>query len=204
MDVTTAYMYSVGSLPQMFEAIQKAGVPPRFTHDFLVNLGFKSSNDRSFVNVLKGLGFVDSNAVPTATYREYRDKGVAPRLLARQIRTAYQGLFLVDENAQNLTAEAVKGRLSSITGKDESVVKKMASTFVALCKLADFKQPLPQDTKVEEQEQEEKVESPALEEVTRKLPQSLAFSHVIYINLPTTRDVGVYDAIFKSIREHLQ
>jgi len=62
MDVTNAYMYTVKSLPQMFEAIQKAQVPPRFTHDFLRTLGFKSTNDRAFINVLKGLGFLDSDA----------------------------------------------------------------------------------------------------------------------------------------------
>lgn len=46
MEVTNAYMYTVKNLAQMFEAIQKAQVPPRFTHDFLRTLGFKSTNDR--------------------------------------------------------------------------------------------------------------------------------------------------------------
>ena len=199
MNVTSAYMYTVKNLPQMFEAIQKAQVPPRFTHEFLRTLGFKSTSDRAFINVLKGLGFLDANATPTQAYRDYRDKNIAKRVLARQIRTAYQGLYLTDENAHDLGVEAVKGKLSTITGKDESVTQKMASTFKALCQLADFKQELP--PKVEKPE-EESVESPALEQITPR-PQGLAFSHVIYINLPTTRDVGVYNAIFKSIREHL-
>ena len=95
--------------------------------------------------------------------------------------------------------DPVKGKLSTITGKDEAVTQKMASTFKALCQLADFKQELP--AKVEKPE-EESVESPALEQITPR-PQGLAFSQVVYINLPTTRDVGVYNAIFKSIREHL-
>lgn|SRR5579884_1248282 len=43
MDVTNAYMYTVKSRPQMFEAIQRAQVPPRFTHDFLRTLGFKAA-----------------------------------------------------------------------------------------------------------------------------------------------------------------
>jgi hypothetical protein len=192
-------MYTVKSLPQMFEAIQKAQVPPRFTNEFLKALGFKSSNDRAFINVLKGLAFLDANATPTKAYSDYRDKGIAKQVLAQQIRTAYKSLYMTDENAHDLNAEAIKGKLSTITGKDASVVAKMASTFKGLCSLGDFStKPKDKVSKIED----EPVESPALEEITPK-PQGLAFSHVVYINLPTTRDVAVYDAIFKSIREHL-
>lgn len=203
MNVTTAYMYTVKNLPQMFQAIQRAQVPPRFTHEFLKTLGFKGSNDRAFINVLKGLGFLDSTSVPTASYREYKDSAVAKAILARQIRTAYEGVFLADENANGLTAEAVKGKLSTISGKDQSVVKKMATTFKALCELGDF------SAKVEikggernDELAEDLIESPALAAIMPQV-KGLAFSHVVYINLPTTRDPAVYDAIFKSIRDHL-
>lgn len=43
MSVTSAYMYTVGDLTKMFDALQKAQVPPRFTHSFLQTLGFKST-----------------------------------------------------------------------------------------------------------------------------------------------------------------
>jgi hypothetical protein len=199
MDVTNAYMYTVKNLPQMFEALQKAQVPPRFTHDFLRSLGFKSTNDRAFINVLKGLGFLDGNAMATQFYREFRDKKAAPLVLANQLRQAYKGLFLADDNAQDLSVEDLKGKLATLTGKDESVVKKMASTFKALASLADFKE---QSLRTADDHGEEPVESPALEQVTPR-PAALSFSHTIYINLPATRDIAVFDAIFKSIREHL-
>src|SRR5437773_9826197 len=99
MSVTTAYMYTVKSVPQMFEAIQKAQVPPKFTNEFLRTLGFKSSNDRAFINVLKGLGFLDATSTPTKAYNDYRDKNTAKHVLAQQIRAAYKGLFMTDENA---------------------------------------------------------------------------------------------------------
>ena len=98
--------------------------------------------------------------------------------------------------------EAVKGKLATLTGKDEAVIKKMAQTFKALCKEADFSQPPPPEVQSAVAIEEQVVESPALERVTLQ-PHGLAFSHCVYINLPTTRDVAVYDAIFKSIREHL-
>src|SRR5436309_1965064 len=137
MEVTNAYVYTVKNLPQMFEAIEKAHVPPRFTYGFLRTLGFKSTNDRAFVNVLKGLGFLDANSVPTTAYKEYRDKNAAKVVLARQIRQAYKGLFMADENAGDLAIDALKGKFATLTGKDEAVLKKMASTFKALGGLAD-------------------------------------------------------------------
>ncbi|OGS22189.1 MAG: hypothetical protein A3J70_03860 [Elusimicrobia bacterium RIFCSPHIGHO2_02_FULL_61_10] len=108
MEVTNAYMYSTKNVSLMLEAMQRASVPPKFTHEFLKTLGFKSTNDRAFINVLKGLGFLDANSTPTKTYRDYRDKDNARKVLAGQIRAAYQGLFLADENANNLNMEQIK------------------------------------------------------------------------------------------------
>ena len=198
--VTSAYAYTVKPIADLFAAIQRAQVPPKFTQDFLKTLGFKSTNDRAMINVLKGLGFLDANAAPTQVYRDYRDKGQARQVLARQLRAAYAGLFQTDDSAQTLPADTVKDRLASITGKDESVVQKMAATFKALTLLADFSTP-PEPAKAPKTE-DDVVESPALDAVTPR-PQGLAFAHTIYVNLPTTRDSAVYDAIFKSIREHL-
>jgi hypothetical protein len=204
MEVTSAYLYVVNTLPKILESIQRAQVPAKFTNSFIQVLGYKSTNDRAFVNVWKGLGFLDGSSTPTEHYKQFRDKNVAKAVLARQIRVAYRGLFGADENAQHLALDALKGKLATLTGKDETVVKKMAHTFQALCKEADF-------TATAEKSEAKPpadvaadvvVESPALDEVTPRL-QGLAFSHMIYINLPASRDIAVYDAIFKSLREHL-
>lgn len=201
MDVTNAYAYTVKNLPELFHAIQKASVPPKFTNSFLQTLGFKSTNDRSFINVLKGLGFLDSNASPTAVYSQYKDRDIAKKILAQQIRKAYAGIFMSDENAQSLSGEAIKGKLATLTGRDESVIDKMASTFKTLVALADFSGAAPVRSKPPETLPDDKVESPALQKVAPS--SAIAFSHVLYINLPATKDISVYDAIFKSMREHL-
>jgi len=130
---------------------------------------------------------------------------MAKAVLARQIRIAYRGLFAVDENAQNLSLDSIKGKLATLTGKDETVVKKMAQTFQALCKEADFSASAGREPEAKppaDVAADVVVESPALDAVTPRL-QGMAFSHTIYINLPATRDIAVYDAIFKSIRDHL-
>jgi len=128
---------------------------------------------------------------------------VAKRVLARQLRTAYGGLFELNTKAYELTVDEVRGKLASLTGKDEAVVKNMAATFATLAKEADFSSapPLPTPAAVAEARQND-VESPALSP-QQPVAGALAFSHTIYINLPATRDIAVYDAIFKSLRENL-
>src|SRR4051795_1214196 len=88
MEVTSAYLYVSNTLPKILESLQKAQVPDKFTNAFLQALGHKSTNDRAFINVWKGLGFLDANATPTPSYREFRDKSIAKAVLARQIRIA--------------------------------------------------------------------------------------------------------------------
>jgi hypothetical protein len=41
-----AYMLTVKNPPRVFQTVRDAGVPDRFTHSFLKQLGFASSTDR--------------------------------------------------------------------------------------------------------------------------------------------------------------
>ena len=45
--------------------MQSAGVPEKFTFEFLKKLGFGSSNDRALPSLLKKLGFLDQTGSPT-------------------------------------------------------------------------------------------------------------------------------------------
>ncbi len=201
MALTTTYMQTCKNLDGILQAIRKAGVPPKFTNEFLKGLGFTSSNDRSVIGVLKGLEFLDSNGVPTSAYHELRDESKWKKVLGRQMKKAYEDLFLSDTTAHSASVEKVKGFFATKTGKDRSVVDKMATTFKSLAKLADF-------TSLEER-QRTGAEEPSDEEVTfhepkpRKegvLPQ---YHYNIQVHLPVTKDISVYNAIFKSLREHL-
>lgn len=204
--VTNAYTVKAGSIPKVLEAIKKAGVPARFSIDFLNGLGFTSSNDRSLISVFKGLGLIDSNGVPTDVYREYMDRTRAKVLLARQIRVAYAGLFELNTQANNLSSDELKGKLASLTAQTENVVKLMVGTFVALVKEADFThtdQKMTGETRSNDTENESSVDSPALVAGRPGPSSGLNFTHSLHINLPTSTNVAVYDAIFKALKEHL-
>lgn len=81
MAIPEAYINNVGSLTKVLEDIRTAGVPERVTFEFLKTLGFKSSNDRPIIGVLKAIGFLDANGTPTDSYRSFRDPNLGPKVL---------------------------------------------------------------------------------------------------------------------------
>lgn len=204
MALPDVYMHSVKNLPDIFEKLTDAGVPGRFSHEFLKQLGFTSSNDRAFPSVLRALRFVDDNGVPTDRYKQYRDPAISRAVMAEALRDAYSDLFKVNQRAQDLTNPQLTGAVKRITGRTDSVSQKVATTFKGLAKLADW------DATVvaapEEPEEPTAADTPEVATVptapsTGTLP---ALHHDIHIHLPATSDVKVFDAIFRSLREHFQ
>ena len=55
------YMSNPARIRELLEKIQSTGVPPKLTGQTLESLGFKSSNDRPLIKIMKGLGFISSN-----------------------------------------------------------------------------------------------------------------------------------------------
>ena len=77
MALTDAYLSQTKNLGAILDAIRGAQAPEKFTVRFLEQLGFKSTNDRNIIGVLKGLGFLDDSGTPTQRYFEYLDETVA-------------------------------------------------------------------------------------------------------------------------------
>jgi hypothetical protein len=84
----------------------------------------------------------------------------------------------------------------------ETVLDKMALTFVELCKLGDFsRKPSTAETEIPATSEEPVRPQAPIENAARTSLGGLHF--VIQIVLPETRDSKVYDAIFRGLREHL-
>ena len=81
------YVEAYGKLENLFTKIIEAQVPPKVTQDFLyTKLGLKSSSYRPMIPFLKRLGFVDQTNIPTAHYRNYREKKNSKIIMAERIR----------------------------------------------------------------------------------------------------------------------
>jgi len=212
MGLTDAYLTVTRNLGQILNAIRNAQAPKRFTTRFLVDLGFRSTNDRLVIGILKALGFLDESGAPRERYFAYLDETQSKRILTEAIVEAYGDLFQVNNKANEMTQIQVKQKLKTLTrgSKSDAVLRKMATTFKALCQYADFKAltkaPRRKESEVKPEipltEKDKGRESVKPSERTGPA-RTLDLCYSIHIELPSTRDKAIYDAIFRSLKEHI-
>jgi hypothetical protein len=215
MALTSSYLVTVKNLTAFFDSLITAKAPTAFTNKFILGLGFKSTNDRLYISLLKGLGFLDSGAVPTERYFRFLDQSESKRVLAEAIEEAYGDLFAVNTKAYELSVAEVKNKLRSLTeGKfSDKVISLMATTFKALSEYAEWgpkqvtppSKEKPSETAKSEPKPLEVPAKPAsdIPDVVEKSAGLSQLHYNIQVHLPESRDESVYDAIFKSLRRHL-
>lgn len=210
MALPEQYLLTTKNLDSFFNSLLNAQAPTKFTNKFLEQLEFKSTNDRLFIGVLKFLGFIDSNGVPQERYFKFLDQTQSKQVLAEAIKEAYADLFTVNVKAHEMSVNEVKNKLKTLTqgSKSDVVLGCMANTFTALCKYADFSKQVSKDiVTIKKQDiTTEEVPNPNEHKMTHELVNKKITTEMHYniqIHLPETRDITVYDAIFKSLKEHL-
>ena len=212
MALTNTYLITTKNLDAFFNAIIAAKAPERFTQKFLQQLEFTSSNDRFFISLLKTLGFIDEAGVPTQRYYDFLDQTQSGMVLAEGIKEAYEDLFAINKKAHQMTIDEVKNKLRTLTQgqKTDNVINLMANTFKSLCEYAEWgKQRKPSEDiesfteKIEMENQNKSILEVPVNNSVKKVPINPQLHYNIQIHLPETRDAAVYDAIFRSLKEHL-
>ncbi|MDE1919592.1 MAG: DUF5343 domain-containing protein [Patescibacteria group bacterium] len=214
MALNSSYLITTKNLESFFNSLITAKAPEAFTQKVLESLEFKSTNDRLYISLLKGLGFLDPNGVPTERYYKFLDQSQSKQVLAEAIREAYSDLFAVNIKANELSVQDVKNKFRTLTqGKNsDKVLGLMANTFTALVAYAEWGA----TTKKGDEKKEKKAEVPTEqpkepvvksedtedEEVGVKLPKT-QLHYNIQLHLPESRDPAVYDVLFKSLKRHL-
>ena len=207
MALANAYLMTGKNLEGMLAAIRNAQAPDKFTIKFLESLEFTSTNDRLIIGVLKALGFLDEASIPTQRYFEFLDETQSKAVLGQGIREAYADLFRVNNKANEMSEAEVKNKLKTLTqgAKSDNVLRLMAMTFTALCKNAEFSKTAAaiqeKPATIEKAKTDTEESEPKKERHERKHAFDLAYN--IHIELPATRDQAIYDAIFRSLKEHL-
>lgn len=216
MGLAESYTLKPNAVPAYFDAILDAQPPERFSLKFLENLGFTSTNDRLFIGMLKDLGFLNRDGAPQQRYFEFLDRSQSKRVLAEGIREGYSDLFAINTKANNYSVDEAKNKLRTLFAgkKTELVISNIAKTFKALCDYADFTSAGGTQKKQEKpakQEPAEQPQEPSADKSVTQDSQPIAAGKIrvsglqyhINIVLPETRDQAVFDAIFKSLRDHL-
>lgn len=201
---TYPYMVSNNKIEPILGKVRSAAKPERLTIELLKKWGFPSSNDRAILRVLKFLGVIDeNNGTPTVHYDHLRDQASWRYALADRIRDAYSELFAIDQNIHTSPEAEIKGALSRVTGKDETLVGRYYATFKTLASLAKFDRDA-NPKKALAVESAGVTAPPGSPAPAIQAPHSRTALHYnIQLHLPATTDVTVYNAIFKSLRDVL-
>lgn len=169
----------------------------------MASLGFASAADRLIIGVLKSIGFLTAEGAPTKRYFEYLDQTQAKRVMAEAIRDAYADLFQINRKAHELSNTEIKNKLQTITQGQvsDAVLDKMSLTLKSLAQHADFNASPPSEK-----------ETPTPEAAAPETPadtsggSDVTLGGLVYniqLILPADRDQAVYDALFRSLKEHL-
>jgi hypothetical protein len=211
MALPEQYLVSTKNLDTFLNSILNAQTPQKFTNKFLEQLEFKSTNDRLLIGILKALKFLDANSVPQDRYFRFLDQTQSRHVLAEAIRDAYSDLFAINLKAYELKTSDVKNKFKTLLqgSKSDNVLNWMANTFTSLCKYADFsnmptKELVPvnkENPQFQEVPNDNDTHKTTHELINKKITTEMHYN--IQIHLPETRDAMVYDAIFKSLKDHL-
>jgi hypothetical protein len=204
MALTSAYVLPIGRIPDLFKKIRDGQAPIQVTIQLIKDWGFKSTNDRAFIPLLKALGFLSADGKPTQRYSDYRDHSKSKTVMAEAIKEAYGDLLLISAIPTDSDRTAIEGKFKSFHNVSDNVAGLMCKTFYALLSLADLKS---NGAEVTEHSKAtvEAVKPSTIENRSNNNFQLAApsLNYNIQIHLPATKDAEVYNAIFKSLRDHL-
>lgn len=196
MPPTLPYLSAAGTVDTALDRIKKAAKPPKFTTDFVnTKLQIKGGTGTAIPSFMKKLGFVNADGTPTALYDRLRNEATAGYAVADAIRRGYKPLYEVNEYAHDLSAAELKGLILEVTGLERGsrAAELIFGTFKRLREHAAFDGTAPGD--ISEKEKAQREEAPP--------PGGLNLAYTINLNLPDSTNPDVFNAIFKSLKEHL-
>ena len=204
MAASLPYLASNKNVGTLFEKIKSAKLPDKFTHGFLTTtIGLKGTNDRQLIPLLRNMGFLDQSGTPLPDYSLLKGPNYRAAI-ADGVRRAYGPLFDANQEADKLTGNELKGLIGQVAGVDADAAARIASTFQALVKTADFDKSAPDVTKTTtfETESDDDQQPSAM----AKSPSGLRteFHYNIQVHLPANANEETYLNRFNAIRKTFQ
>ena len=206
MSISLPYVQAHSNITTVLNKIQAASTPSRFTQDYLATkLGVSSSAARPVIPFLKKTGFLGSDGVPTELYKRFRNPNERGAAAADALRTGYMPLFEVNEYANDLNDQDLKGLVVQVTDlePDSRNVQAISASFKALREFADFDSEAEQQDAITTRDDPQFNGQASHERQPSLASQNIGLSYTINLNLPATSDIAVFDAIFKSLKDNL-
>ena len=208
MAATLPYLASPGSIKTCLDKIKAAATPDRVTQDFVTTkLQIKGGTGAALIPYLKKIGFVASDGSPTNIYKHFRNHAAAGPAAANAVKTGYKALGQVNEYFYDLDDKDLLALIVQVTGVEEGnqVAKLTLSTLKTLKAFANFESK-EGDAHKDAKEPDALKDSGDDKESAKgstKGRRGISLSYTINLNLPATADQAVFNAIFRSLKEHL-
>lgn len=204
------YLAAPGSLKTCLQKISAAATPERITRDFVTTkLGIKGGTGAALIPYLKKIGFVASDGSPTQTYKQFRNSSTAGLAAANAIRHGYAPLKAINEYFFELTDNALLALIVQVTGVEQGsqTAKLTLSTMKVLKAIAKFDgqilESAPKEVSMQNSSEKPSSAQSIDQNTINHAVRKLNLSYTINLNLPATSDQSVFNAIFKSLKDHL-
>jgi hypothetical protein len=183
-------------IPAIFEKLKGGQAPDKFTREFLRDLGFKSSNHIAMIPLLRGLGFLNADNVPTERYRSFLDKTKSAKVLGEAVKDAYGDIFVLKNKPTKQDQDLIQGKYKSTYNLSEVSAERAAKTFLALLELSDPDVLYGTTSENKPIIHVEPISKPneSLDTQHSKKKSVVGLNYSIEIHLPATKDVEVYSA----------
>jgi hypothetical protein len=201
------YVTSPGNIDRALTSIKHAAVPEKVSQDFVKTmLKVPGGSGDQMTSYLKKIGFTAADGSPTDLYKKYRNPAQSGSAVAAAIRIGYAPLYLRNEYMHELPDDALLGLITEETGQahDSGPVKMVSACIKHLKLFADFEQ-VNEPARPKFAIGQGSDMPPQVPAETPVSPQSfgLNLGYTINLNLPATSDPEVFNAIFKSLKEHM-
>lgn len=164
-----------------------------------------------FIPLLKGLGFLTADGSPTERYKQFLDITKWKKVLGEAVRESYSDIFVLKTRPSSSDRDMIAGKFKSTYNLSDTAAERAARTFLALLALSDpdtvFGDSKPDMTASFDPSPDPKYTAPqpatSTDRPASSQKSSIGLQYNIQIHLPATKDIEVYNAIFKSLREHV-
>jgi hypothetical protein len=206
MPISLPYLASPGSIKNALDKIRAAATPERVTGDFVsTKLQIKGGTGAAIPPYLKKVGFVASDGAPTDIYKRFRNHATSGAAAAEAVKIGYRELGQANEYFYDLNDKDLLALIVQVTGAeaDSQVAKLTLSTLKTLKAFADFESTTEHEVVSGTLYSEGFSTSGPSFPVQTEGRVGLNLSYTINLNLPATSDQAVFNAIFRSLKDHL-
>jgi hypothetical protein len=200
------YLPAAGTLKKALERLTDASRPDKFNADFLENvLKLSGGSARATIPIMKKMGFLTSDGVPTDLYARFRTEGGRGPAALQALRNGFPEIFRRSEYAHTVDDNKLRDIILEITGlkASDTVAQAIKSTFNVVKSFV----PAGMDPSAADEDTSTHDDNSGGAGTGGQGRQTndrdVRLAYNINIVLPETSDLKVLNAIFRSVKENL-